>query len=199
MSIYVCRWVGGKNIGWFICISISCLICINRMVQKCRRCFVFACSTVVEPGWNLVPQGRQQNMVLTSLSDSWTSQVFSSISLRWEGGASRTFRNRSWAWRPQCWQVPCSTSSIRERIYVWLVRIWKSSWHLQRGKKNLNLIRVPPLYFQVYFRKCITLIVVSLKREQQSLKTSIEQWNIVPHLSPVPWKPLDEIKFLPYE
>lgn len=74
-------------------------------------------------------------MALTSLTDSWASQVFSSISLRLEGGASRTFRNRSWAWRPQCWQVPCSTSSTRERMYVWLVRIWKSSWHLSREQK----------------------------------------------------------------
>lgn len=71
---------------------------------------------------------------LTCLSDSCASQVLSSISLRWEGGASRTFRNRSWAWRPQCWQMPCSASSTRKRMYGWLERNWNSSWHLWVGK-----------------------------------------------------------------
>ena len=84
----------------------------------------------------------------TCLSDSWASQVFSSISLRWGGGASRTFRNRSWAWRPHSWQTPCSTSSTRERMYVWLERNWNSSWHLGEHGKHLD-VKSPN--FQYFF------------------------------------------------
>lgn len=131
MCVWTYMCVGGweeKTPAGLAALFIGCLICINRCNGAKRQ--LVRCICGLHSGGPRVAHGWQQNMVLTSLSDSWASQVFSSISLRWEGGASRTFRNRSWAWRPQCWQVPCSTSSIRERTYVWLVRIWKSSWHL---------------------------------------------------------------------
>ncbi|TNN40201.1 hypothetical protein EYF80_049639 [Liparis tanakae] len=75
------------------------------------------------------------------------SHVFSSTSLRWGGGASRTFRNRSWAWRPHCWQTPCSVSITRERMYVWLERSWNSSWHLQGGGSK-RVSQAPPVVEQ---------------------------------------------------
>lgn len=135
-------------------------MCSNFITSEQKRYFCI---------W--LPMKSLKRRFPTCLSDSWASQVFSSMSLRWVGGASRTFMNRSWAWRPQCWQMPFSTSSTRERMYVWLERNWNSSWHLwvEKDKSGVECTwteKAEILYFFINRRQ--TLLCFLLKGVQTS-------------------------------
>lgn len=96
----------------------------------------------------------QITVYFTCLRGSWASQVFSNISFLWEGGASRIFRNRSWAWRPQCWQTPCSASRTCDRMYVWLERNKNSFSQLWRKDDMSRNSQAQKLLNQFFTLSC---------------------------------------------